>query len=420
MGKMLFYIAVMLSLFVSRLNAQSKIEKSFYEGQHNEVVRLVETKGERGKASIEELVFAARSSEQLFDFRKSIGFWQGVLALDPTDRQAIEGIADGYSNLGILTEAISHYQMIVPADTIDAAFWGKYASALSGIDQNAPAAKIYERLFAEHPTNIFFLKKWATAILGTKNFPMAITLLSQYIEQNPDDSSAIMLLATCYQRMEKDREAVQTMAFILDNDSTHFAALTKSAYIYFNNLRDYQSALNLYRRLNASVKEVDPVWLSNQAICEYFEGDIEFAARVLDSLSYVLASNVFVNFYAGLSYRKMGEIDKGLTFVEAASKMAVPAFLSDIYHHLGRIYSLKRMYKEAIGDYEKSREINKQNYLVLYDLALVYDETKMNAAAALGYYRQFLQECPVTNSVEAEYAGNRLRILKEDIFLQGN
>ena len=160
--------------------------------------------------------------------------------------------------------------------------------------------------------------------------------------------------------------------------------------------------------------------MKNWGICEYFMGQHEFAANMLDSLSkMVLQDDPFVYFYAGVSYRKMGEVDTAQYFLEKAAFFAVPAFTADIYHHLGRNYAQLRMFPEAIKTYKKVREIDPTNYQVLYDIAVTYEEYNMNRTLALAYYQHFVQECNNEKSADLNYALDRIKRIKEEQFFKG-
>jgi len=65
-----------------------------------------------------------------------------------------------------------------------------------------------------------------------------------------------------------------------------------------------------------------------------------------------------IPFYAGLSYKKLGKPNLALQFLERSAFLAVPAYVAEIYHHLGRAYSAKRMFAEALNAFEKVCEID--------------------------------------------------------------
>jgi tetratricopeptide (TPR) repeat protein len=158
----------------------------------------------------------------------------------------------------------------------------------------------------------------------------------------------------------------------------------------------------------------------NQGICEFFVGNYEFAAPLLDSLTDVLPLDAFIPLYAGLSYKQLSDTDMALYFLERSALLAIPVHVADIYHHLGRAYRDKRMFSMAFGAFEKVLEINPENIMVYFDLALTHEEYNLNRKAAYQCYEQFLEKCNCPNSPEAKYTLDRMTKIKEVLFFEGN
>jgi len=154
-------------------------------------------------------------------------------------------------------------------------------------------------------------------------------------------------------------------------------------------------------------------------ICEFFTGKPEHAAQLLDSLSDQINDDPMIPFYAGLSYKRLGKVDEALIFLQRAATVAVPAYVADIYHHLGRTYSQKRMFDDALDAYFKVREIDSSNYYVLFDIAIAYEESKRDIMAALPYYELYVKKTTNTNAADYEYAKNRIERIKEQLFFEG-
>lgn len=420
MLRTILLVSILLGAFAPSLLAQSDIEKSFYAGEYEQVIGLVRQQVNQGQAGTDDLVLGAQGASQLFDFSTAIQFWQMVLDVDSTHARAIEGIADGYNNLGNYRQALAYYCRILPADTVGVAFWGKFAGVLTNLEMDKQVVPIYEKLLQVDSLNLFLMRKLAAARYTLKDYNGAVDCLIKYRKLNPTDLTMGLALATSYQRMEKNNEAVLVLEELLLSDSTLLAPLNKLAYIHYNNLKNYEKAVVLYRKVNQMEGHTDPIHLINQGVCEYFVGNHAFSAKLLDSMAYVNASDPIVWFYAGMSYRKLGDIDQALSYLQTAAKFSIPIYAADMFHHLGRVYSLKRMFQEAITAYEKTREIDPGNSLVLYDLALAYEEMSRNSTMALAYYQQFTTETAVKGSAEYQYAVDRIKKIKEEQFFEGN
>jgi tetratricopeptide (TPR) repeat protein len=298
---------------------------------------------------------------------------------------------------------------------------GKKASVLMDLYQYEDAAGMYSELLELDTANVFFFRRLMAAKYKQKQY---IPVVEQYVDTTlcnacKADKEVKMMAADSYSKFGDYQCALQLSNELLELDSTYIPALSKSAYIYFSTYKNYEDAVILYRKLNSLKNNPDPFHLRNQAICEYFTGNYEFAAPILDSLITEISNDAFIPFYAGLAYKELHEFDKSLELLELASEMVIPVYAADIFHHLGRSYVSQRELKKAIETYKKVQEYDPSNYQVLYDIAVTYEEYNLNRTLALGYYELFLNECPNVKSSNYQYAQNRVKRIKEELFFEG-
>lgn len=129
----------------------------------------------------------------------------------------------------------------------------------------------------------------------------------------------------------------------------------------------------------------------------------------------------FVVLYTGLSYQKLGDLDKAIPYLEEAAELVIPMHTADFYYHLASAYALKRMYPEAIAYFEKVRELDSTNYNALYEMALIHDSWKRDFSKAFSFYQQYIESDTLQrNSSQYKYAQNRLSKIKEELFFEGN
>jgi tetratricopeptide (TPR) repeat protein len=98
--------------------------------------------------------------------------------------------------------------------------------------------------------------------------------------------------------------------------------------------------------------------------------------------------------------------------------LVLPPYTADFYHHLGRTYSAKRMYPEALEAYQAVLEYDAENVQVLYDIAITHEEYNRNQTVALTYYQQFLQASQGKSTPDVTYAENRVKRIKEELFFE--
>ena len=439
MTKILLLLAILLSTLLTTSFAQSKIEKYFYSGDYEKSLELLNEKIGAEKAGPADYQMAAQCNVQIFDYQVAIQNYEKALSLDPTNVTIIEGLADARLSLGRKKEAYTAYCRILELDTANIRVAGKKAGLLMDFDQYAAAGSIYSKLYSQDSSNAYFFRRLMLSKYKQKQYAYVLDL---YYAGNKDrikviknnkggraiirmpvvqglDKEVEMMAADSYMKINNNQEAIATMNDILKIDSLYIPAISKLGYIYFSAFRSYDIAVEYYRLLNKLEGYSDPFHLKNLGICEYFVGNHEYSAHLLDSLTSELSDDPFVAFYAGVSHRKLGNIDKALELLEQAALIVIPAYTGDLYHHLGRAYAAKRMFEKAIETYMKVREYDPKNYQVLYDLAVTYEEFNLNRSAALVYYVQFVEECTNERSSDLKYAENRIKLIKEELFFDG-
>lgn len=441
MTKILILLTILLSTLFTNSFAQSKIEKHFYLGEYEKSLELLNEKISSGIAGFTDYQMAAQCEVQQFDFQSAIKNYELALRYDSSNVLIIEGLADARSTLGRKKEAYADYSRIMKLDSANSRVAGKKAGLLMDFDQYAAAEAIYSKLYSLDSSNAYYFRRLMLSkykqkkysyvldlyyagnkgrIMVSKNNKNADVIIRKSISENSIiDKDVEMMAADSYQKINKNFEAMKILAELLVVDSLYTPAISKLAYINFSAYRNYDIAVEYYRQLNRLEDYQDPFHLKNLGICEYFVGNHEYAANLLDSLTSELSDDPFVLFYAGLSYKKLGDIDKTLDLLERAALFVIPAYTSDLYHHLGRAYVVKRMFEKAIETYKKVREYDPENFQVLYDLAVTYEEFNLNRSAALVYYEQFVKECDNQRSADLKYAENRIKVIKEELFFDG-
>lgn len=419
MQKIIILISILLSSVATSILAQTKLEKLYYSGNYKEAVELFVQKEESGKAGLYDYKFAAKCFGQLFDYESAITCYGKALALDPLDLLSREGMADIQQNLGQKKNAFFNYGLILKTDSLNNRVKAKKAGLLLDFDRYNEAEQNYRELYLADTSNVFFLRRLAISKYKQKKYPEIIRLLADKEPLFSNDIELQMIMADCFNKLNNNLDAIRLLNTILAIDSLYIPALSKLGYIHFSSYRNYEDAIIYYRTLNHVENYSDPFHLKNLGICEYFTGNHEYAAHMLDSLSDEMNDDAIVPFYAGLSYKKTGDADNALRCLERAAIVAIPMYTADIFHHLGRAYASKRMFEEAINTYLKVREYDPENYQVLFDIGVTYEEWNLNRTMALAYYKQFVKECTNQRSSDLNYAQKRIEKIKEELFFEG-
>ena len=419
MFKQIIATAILVVGFLMNLLAQSEIEQAIYNNQFETALHLIDQKSATIPLDQNDYIMAARCHVALFNFEMAINSYQIALALNQQNLMALEGLADASINLGLKENALINYNDMLAIDSLNIRVLGKKAALLSDLNQYSEAETIYRFLLGKNNQNPYFYRRMLMAMYKQKK---TLEIISEH-ENRPNytanDKEVNMMYADSYYKVGDYKLTLQITAEILQIDSLYTPALSKAGYIHFTIYRNYEDAVVFYRTLMRTNKYSDPVYLKNLAICEYFTGNQEFAAPVLDSLITELADDPIVPFYAGLSYRKLGNIDRALELLEYATEMlSMPPYTSDFYHHLGRAYNAKRMYTEALEAYQMVLKYDDKNVQILYDMAIIHEEYNRNSSVALVFYQQFLNANNGRSTPDVKYAENRVKRIKEELFLE--
>ena len=419
MFKQIIATAILVVAFLMNLLAQSDIEAAFINNDYEKALQLIEENSSQGQLTENFFFMAAQCHMALFDFEKAIEKYNASIQLNPENKTAWEGLADASINLGYKENALAAYDQLLASDSTNARILGKKATLLSDMNRYAEAESIYRYLLAKYDHNPFFYRRLMIALHKQRNFLEII--ITHEAEPNfaATDKEVKMVVADAYYRVGGNMETLSIIDQILQIDSLYTPALSRAGHIHFTVYRNYEKAVILYRTLNRVNNFSDPFHLKNLAICEYFTGNQQFAALVLDSLITELADDPMVPFYAGLSYRKLGNVDRALELFEyAVGMLGMPTYTADFYHHLGRTYSAKRMYPEALEAYQMVLEHDPENIQVLYDIAITHEEYNRNRIVALTYYQQFLEAHKGRITPDVTYAENRVKRIKEELFFE--
>ncbi|MBN2807410.1 MAG: tetratricopeptide repeat protein, partial [Prolixibacteraceae bacterium] len=406
-AKRLILLCLMSMISIVTVNGQTKAEKLFFKGDYAEALVHLEEKISDNKALVSDYQMAAACYLQQFNVSGAIQCYRKGLSIFPGAAELDEGLSDALLNLGNKEEALAGYERLFSTDSTNIRIKGKLAGVLTDMNRFREAVVHYQDLYTADSANVYFMRKLMQVRYKLQDYHLVIAMA----ENNPffpvQNKELLMLIADSHTRINQNPEAIDVLTSILQQDSLYLPALNKLGFIHFGTYRNYEDAVPLYRMVNHLEAYSDPFHLKNLAICEYFTGNQEYAAPVLDSLIKELENDPFVPFYAGLSYQKLGEADKALDRLKKAADMVIPAFASDVFHHLGRAYGAKRMFEEALAVYQRVRDLDPTNYQVLYDIAITYEEWNLNRTMALGFYQQFVKECTNPRSVDLRYAENR-------------
>jgi len=411
--KLIFSIGLILTVIFSGW-AQSEIDLLILNRQYSEALNSLE---QQLDATSEASLYFKKGlvCEKLMDYESAIGALSMACQMEPDNTVYWEELADAHSALGNYFYSIEYLKQAISIDSTDLRVKGKLAQSYINLKAYPDAFLCYERIWDVDSTNTYYNRYYAYAAYRTGQEKLATKLYEHLAAKGSRDLSTWTNLATIYNQQKKMDTAVFTCERGLEIFPQNPTLLQKIADSYFV-FQEYGNALMAYENYLAVGDSTLDV-LKNYGICLYFDKQEEKALTILEPCFQAAVNDPIVNFYMGASYKKLKQFDESSDFLELAIETATPAYLAEIYHHLGQVYGLQRKFDESIDAYKKALELDPSKDELLFEIATTYEEFNANKVIALHYYREYAKAVG-EGGLNIDYALDRIRKIKEELFFE--
>jgi tetratricopeptide (TPR) repeat protein len=350
----------------------------------------------------------------LQDYQKASAVFKDGLTIDPLNAAIPAELAEALSAMGNHYDAVAYYEAAVGFEPGNRVLAGKLGRNYIQINEHKKAYEIFDRIYQADSTNIFWNKQYAVSAHRIGKTIKAIELYEKVISDNPRDYSTYINLSRLYQQAELPAFALKTIERGIENYPDAPGLYQLLGQHHFNN-REYDHAKLAYE--NSFMAGGDSAYktMLNYGISLYFTKNERNAIAVLQECAAQVANDPYVLFYLSLSHKKLAGLEVAEAYMNAAIEAATPAYLPEMYHHLGQIYGLQRSFEKSIAALRKANELDPTNYEVLFEIATTYEEYNANKTLALNYYNIYLKEAGEA-ARNASYALDRMSRIKEDLF----
>ena len=402
-----------LLFFQSAAFSQERIELLILHRNYGEALHLIDKRIEKepdaGLSLKKGLIYVA-----LQDYQKASAAFQEGLVLDPQNREIPAELAEALSALGNHHDAVDHYEAAVGYEPGNLVLAGKLGRNYIQINQYKKAYEIFDRIYKADSTNLYWNKQYAVSAHRIGKTIKAIELYEKIIADNPRDYNSYVNLARLYQQAELPVDALATIEKGIENFPAEPGLYQLLGQHYFT-VREYDHAKLAYENSFKSGGESAYKTMLNYGISLYFTGNEKHSIDVLQKCAEQVINDPYVLFYLSLSHKKLAELEVAEAYMNAAIEAATPAYLPEMYHHLGQIYGLQRSFEKSIAALRKANELDPANHEVLFEIATTYEEYNANKTLALNYYNIYLKEAG-ESARNAPYALERMSRIKEDLF----
>ena len=411
--KLKVVILIHLLLIQSAAFTQEKIEMLILNRNYGEALNLIEKRitkdPEAGLFLQKGLIYVA-----LQEYQKASAAFNEGLILDPQNMEIPSELAEALSALGNHHDAVAYYETAVGYEPGNLVLAGKLGRNYIQLNEYKKAYEIFESIYKTDSTNLYWNKQYAVSAHRIGKTIQAIDLYEKIISANPRDYSSYINLARLYQQAELPLDAVKTIERGIEKFPAAPGLYQILGQHYFNE-KEYDQAKLAYENSFSAGGDSAYRTMMNYGISLYFTRNEQSATAVLQECAEQVVNDPYVLFYLSLSHKKLAELEVAEAYMNAAIEAATPAYLPEMYHHLGQIYGLQRLFEKSIAALRKANELDPTNYEVLFEIATTYEEYNANKTMALNYYNIYLKEAGEA-AQNASYALDRMSRIKEDLF----
>ncbi len=411
MNKLLLFLLLTPTIVFS----QEEINLLILSRNYNEALQLIEKQiHENPDASLS--MKKGIVLTQMQNYQEAVNAFSSALELQPNNPVILIELADALSTLGNHHDATSFYQKAVSLKPGNLSLAGKLGRNYIQRNEFRKAYTVFSEIYQADSSNVFWNKQFAFSTYQTGKKVQAIDLYEKVLELNPRDYTSYFNLIKLYQQTEQLAKALQTMEKGLEYFPGDEGFYLQQAKQFFagKQYKDAQQAFDNY--FTAGGDSIYHV-LMNYGITLYFTGNETKSISILEHCAGQVANDPYVLFYLSLCHKKLVHYEIAEDYMNAAIESATPAYLPDMYHHLGQILGQQRKFEKSIAALKEANNLDPTAHEILFEIATTYEEFNSNKTLALNYYHIYLKEAG-ESAKNVNYALDRIERIKEDLFME--
>lgn len=333
---------------------------------------------------------------------------ENAIAIDSLNIKYLAEYADLQTELGNNYKAVQFYQKAVEYSPDDLILKSRLGRAYMNSEDFQKAFEVFKQIQTLDSTNLVYNKQLAIAANRTGHTDLSIKMFETVLEYNPNDLSSYINLILLYLKKKDAVQIVRTSDRALYFFPGNSAVLLREANSLYA-IKEYEEAkpaFDQYLAKNDSVADV----LENYGISLYFLGEDLEARKILEKCFTLEPANQFVNYYLGLICKRLADLPKSVEYLNMAIAASQPAYLTEMYHHLGQVFGLQREFKKSIEALQKAYQCNPLRTEILVEIATTWEECDTDKKKALSYYEEYLQKAG-DKAENMEFAKERIRMI---------
>ncbi|MBN1416025.1 MAG: hypothetical protein JW973_13065 [Bacteroidales bacterium] len=325
-------------------------------------------------------------------YSEAIESFQRALKNDSNSLQAMIELSNTYKLLGDFHKALI-FLVAANKKNPSPALLTEIAAVLYSMDAYEDALIINSQLVKEDSLNPFLLKNVAKCYDNLEKSDSAIVFFEKAIARNPSDYLSVIRLGNLYIKRRNYEKGIELTELYRSTDSSNAKVNRLNAYCYLLN-KDYKTARENFLHCVKNYDTTDFVY--KYLGTSYFKLEKYDTAKIYLEKAYIKDSADAQTCYflgmacSGSYYKELGihYINKAITLMNPD-----PEYMSGVYQNLAEACNGFYKYQEGLDALFKAYELNRNDTLLLYKIALQYEWLK-DKDLALEYYSDFMLTRP--------------------------
>lgn len=343
-------------------------------------------------------------------FAEAADYLKKIYPEPVTDKKALSALAYTSSMAGRLPDAENYYQRVYQLDTTNTGALFNLGNINMRRGNNAKALIYYKRIAAADSTNFAVYKQLATLSQSTGDVTGMLVYLQKANKLNPQEPDVAYNLASLMITLKQFPHAAKILDTAIVADTSNMLLQQGLAQVDYQ-LKKYPETIAVCTKLVANGEKSNAIvsWLaiSNYMLKKYQEC-IDAYALLGDDMQ-----NETSFYYTGMAYKALNKQKEAIIYFDKATKDAISAYVNDYYAEMADSFDKLHLTKKAIAAYQRSLYF-KEDGLVFYSLANIYDDQLKDKRSAVKYYRKYLASNPDTlkQKTYVTYSKSRIGQLK--------
>lgn len=410
MNKLIFL--TMLLLLSTALYSQNRNPKN-QDREHDTELKSLDSLLTLNESEPQLLIKRGLYLVKKYQYSQALQSFEKAYLQDPNNSVLLTELAEVNNSLGNFHQALPYLQLLYSRDSSNSVNAIQLAKAYFNIRKYQEPYELLNANYQRDSSNLYLTKQLAFAALKSGHDSLAIELYAKIIPNNPNDINNYLNLASLYQRNNGYPEAIKTFENGIDVFPEETLLITKMADLHYAK-RNYAKAIVPYEKI-LSMGDSIPDVIKNLGISYYYEKEYNKSLSLLDKSLMIKPNDPIAGLFLGLCYKNLNQPEESIAYLNFASKIALPYYLSDIYNQLGNVYLEKKSYKKSVEFLKKAYRLDSTKYDVLFKIANTYDVWQKDKSQALRYYNYFLNskiEQSDNNEQLIKYATERKQKIK--------